>query len=205
MVGLGLLWHRGRIRGERAVVALVITPMALVVASIYLLLNFQHLTPQGRYLFPLLLPFGLATAAGWRAVFIDKWRGAASVALLVGLALMNIYCVLVMPSPTIRSDEGALGSAGVSIDRSPRAVGRLRRFRYLHSRSASYSLERANCQVGVAPNEDRHLFTAHNSVWPHTVLEHREEGPSGSRDRVGSGRTNPCDRIDAIKIGFLDR
>ena len=71
VAGLGLwrAWREGGFSNGRAAAAGAMVLCATVITAIFFQLNWQHATPQGRYFFPLLLPFGLATASGWRAAF----------------------------------------------------------------------------------------------------------------------------------------
>jgi 4-amino-4-deoxy-L-arabinose transferase-like glycosyltransferase len=69
----------------------VITLFCVLSAVIFYRFNWAHLTPQGRYYFTLLLPFGLVTAAGWRALFPRRLRDAAGALLVAVLLLLNLW------------------------------------------------------------------------------------------------------------------
>jgi hypothetical protein len=92
-VGIGLLriWRAGQVQGHRAAFVWVVALLAAFVTAVFYQFNWQLFTPQGRYFFPLLLPFGVLMAAGWRALFPSRLRGVASAALLSGLLLLNLY------------------------------------------------------------------------------------------------------------------
>ena len=83
VAGLGLwrAWREGGFSNGRAAAAGAMVLCATVITAIFFQLNWQHATPQGRYFFPLLLPFGLATASGWRAAFPPRIRQSASYVL----------------------------------------------------------------------------------------------------------------------------
>jgi hypothetical protein len=97
-LGLLLLWRRGEIQSDTIPVVWAMGLFALFVAAVFYRFNWVHFTPQGRYFFPLLLPFGIATSAGLRAIFPSGRRGAMSAALAAGLLLLNVYLVVVVPS-----------------------------------------------------------------------------------------------------------
>ncbi len=89
---------RGGLKGDRAAAAGVLTVFCVSLLALYVGANASTYTPQGRYLFPALLPFGLATAVGWRALFPPRSRDAAGAAVLIGLLLLNVFCVISMTS-----------------------------------------------------------------------------------------------------------
>ncbi len=104
-VGLALLWRqRRRQRGgqqerkesEFAAAIGVAALFALFVVGVFYRYNWAHFTPQGRFFFPLLVPFGIVMAAGWQALFPARQRAFACGLLLGGLLLINVYALVVM-------------------------------------------------------------------------------------------------------------
>lgn len=93
-----VLWWRRRKRRTVTASVWLMALLAVFVAAVFYRFNWVHYTPQGRYFFPLLLPFGLFTAAGWRALFPPRLRNLASVMLLACLLVLNVYAVAVMPN-----------------------------------------------------------------------------------------------------------
>lgn len=71
---------------------------ALSVTAIFLLFNLRHYTPQGRYFYVLLAPWGAATALGWRRLFPERWRSLASLLLVVALGLLQLWSLYHYPS-----------------------------------------------------------------------------------------------------------
>jgi hypothetical protein len=66
---------------------------------VYTQYNWRHYTPQGRYFFVLLAPFGILSALGWRAFFPRRaMRRAATAALLACLVLLNLWALWVVPA-----------------------------------------------------------------------------------------------------------
>lgn len=96
--GLILLWRREGNGVDMGPVVGMMGLFAVFVAAVFYRFNWVHFTPQGRYFFPLLLPFGIATAAGWRTIFPPHRRNAASAALLAALLIVNLYLVALMPT-----------------------------------------------------------------------------------------------------------
>lgn len=94
--GLALLWRQQKRREYELAAVGVIALFAAFVIAVFYRYNWAHFTPQGRFFFPLLAPFGIAMAAGWRALFPAGYRRPASVLLLAGLLLINIYALVVM-------------------------------------------------------------------------------------------------------------
>lgn len=102
-LGLIAAWRRGQLRTRvhRRVFGLMLLFAAALVA-LFLVINLRVFSPQGRYLFPLLLPFGIVTAAGWHSLFPRRLRGAAAAALLLGLLALNVYALIyrsIRPAP----------------------------------------------------------------------------------------------------------
>ena len=98
-VGLWRAWRRGAFSGVCAAAAKLMALAASVILVIYVDYNWKHFTPQGRYFFPLLVPFGLCMAGGWRALFSPRWLPAATLLLLLGLGLLNVYSLVVYTRP----------------------------------------------------------------------------------------------------------
>ena len=100
-VGLWRLWRSGGIQGSRAVMAVAALIMVLIVTAIYVYFSLGHLSPQGRYFFPLLLLYGLAMAAGCRRLLrAVRLRDRATMGVLAFLLLLNIFCVFHYPHRT---------------------------------------------------------------------------------------------------------
>ena len=59
------------------------------------MVNWRIYSPQGRYLFPLLTPLGVATSVGWMALLRrrPRFRGAATGLILVVLLLVNLFAL----------------------------------------------------------------------------------------------------------------
>jgi hypothetical protein len=98
VLGLVIAWRRGLLRGSlvrrRAAGVMLLFSGLLIV--MFFVMNARVYSPQGRYLFPLLLPLGIAMALGWRALFPPRVRGAAAAAILLGLLLLNVYALIFM-------------------------------------------------------------------------------------------------------------
>lgn len=90
-------WAAGRIRRIPLSVVAVTAVFGFCVTAIAFRYNWSHFTPAGRYYFPLLLPFGIITAAGWRQIFPRSWRNLAAAAVVLALFLLNLYAVLTLP------------------------------------------------------------------------------------------------------------
>ncbi len=73
--------------------AVAASPFAAAVAIVYYRYTWDHFTPQGRFFFPLLLPFAIFTAAGWLALWKKNlWAlgiPIAAIALLNGFVLVR--------------------------------------------------------------------------------------------------------------------
>ncbi len=93
LLGLFWAWQQGKVQGTRAIAATVMALAGAVIVFIYVVYSWKHYTPQGRYFFPLLIPFGLCMAAGWRALFPPRWKWAASLGLLAVFGLLNVFCL----------------------------------------------------------------------------------------------------------------
>ncbi len=91
LAGVVLLYFRGWFQGLRGRTFLAISAMTLVLVYQYYKFNWWHCSPQGRYFFPLLVPFGILTAAGWLALFPRRLKWAAAILLMLCLLVLNIY------------------------------------------------------------------------------------------------------------------
>lgn len=94
LIGMIRWISRGHLTRTRAVASGLIGLFALVVTAVFYRFNWQHFTPQGRYFFPLLFPFGLVTAVGWRALFPRAVRLRAAQAVAGLLLILNLYCLI---------------------------------------------------------------------------------------------------------------
>ena len=78
-------------------VAVVLTHVVYV-AAIFFQYNWSHYTPQGRYFFVLLVPFGIAMAMGWKAALPVSVRRWATPSLLTALLALNLWLFYVVPN-----------------------------------------------------------------------------------------------------------
>ncbi len=83
---------RGSPRAEVVILAVVV--MVVVGALIYY--NSRFFQPQGRYLFPALVPIGIGVIAGTAAWLPKRWRFAAPVVWLFALGYVNIIASIEM-------------------------------------------------------------------------------------------------------------
>lgn len=72
------------------------------VILIYCQYNWAHYTPQGRYFFVLLAPFGMLMAGGMHALLrrfvrVPHWQGAVWAMIGLYLLALNLYALRVMP------------------------------------------------------------------------------------------------------------
>ncbi|MCH8024412.1 MAG: hypothetical protein IIB43_06865 [Candidatus Marinimicrobia bacterium] len=81
-----------RIAGIGAVVrpVVILAVAAMVVAGALIYYNSRFFQPQGRYLFPALVPIGIAMIAGTAAWLPRRWQFAAPVVWLFALGYVNI-------------------------------------------------------------------------------------------------------------------
>jgi 4-amino-4-deoxy-L-arabinose transferase-like glycosyltransferase len=86
--------YRGRARREWLVLVGMYAAFVVVVFALY---NWKHYTPQGRYLFVLLSPFGAVFASGWLRLFPSASRRGASGALIASLVALNLFCLVRYP------------------------------------------------------------------------------------------------------------
>jgi len=81
--------------------ATVVTTMVVNVYGEY--------SPQGRYLFPMLVPFALGVAGGWywlsREVRFMRWLPAAATLVLVGLNLGSLFFYVIPPNYGAHSEQ----------------------------------------------------------------------------------------------------
>lgn len=68
--------------------------LALLTLASYLWYNTQFLQHQGRYLFPALVPIGLAVALGWREGLRRELAAPVAILLLLGTAVLRLAGVL---------------------------------------------------------------------------------------------------------------
>jgi len=62
----------------------------VVVAGQMVAYNLQYIQPQGRYLFPALLPIALGFVLGWRELLSPRYAPAVVALLLAFLALFDL-------------------------------------------------------------------------------------------------------------------
>jgi hypothetical protein len=94
----------------RAVAAAVLI-FAVWVGAVFFAYNWRHCSPQGRYFFVLLLPFGVLSAYGWRGAFSGAHRRRAELALPALLLAVNLYALLTVPAAA--RTERAAGMAPI--------------------------------------------------------------------------------------------
>ena len=104
VVGIARLYRRGWLQGSRGATFAAMGLMALVLVYEYCKFNWWHYSPGGRYFYPLLVPFGILTASGYRAVFPHRLRKSASLALAGALLALNIYAGIIYPSHPIMKE-----------------------------------------------------------------------------------------------------
>jgi hypothetical protein len=102
---------RSRVDRAICVVTGIFVAWVLLVYSQY---NWAHYTPQGRYFFVLLAPFGMLMAGGMKTFlrrFVASRKGQRVAWVLIGLFLvcLNVYALWVMPT-----SRGAVQVARVS-------------------------------------------------------------------------------------------
>jgi len=99
LVGLVLWLRRGGLRSPvRRRAAAVGGVFLLLSLVMFEMVNWRIYSPQGRYLFPLLTPLGVATSVGWMALLRrrPRFRGAATGLILVVLLLVNLFALAVL-------------------------------------------------------------------------------------------------------------
>jgi hypothetical protein len=117
MVGLGVAaldaWRRpdcAELTEHREILAVVVGALVLVLAGI-VFYNLTFIQPQGRYLFPALVPIALLLALGWwrladLVASLTPWRALVERGLLlvlgIGLGLLNLFCLVRFVAPAFR-------------------------------------------------------------------------------------------------------
>jgi hypothetical protein len=117
MVGLSVAaldaWRRpgcAELVKRRDLLVIVVGALALVVAGI-VSYNLTFIQPQGRYLFPALVPIALLLALGWWRLAdllasLTPWRVPVErglvLALGVALGLLNLLCLVRFVAPAFR-------------------------------------------------------------------------------------------------------
>ena len=105
----GFLWwlfdrKRPRLTDHQRLSAQLLAASALLTALLYVWYNTKFLQHQGRYLFPALVPVGLAAALGLEqmaGLLPQRLRPWALGALFSGLALFDVYCLLRVIVPAL--------------------------------------------------------------------------------------------------------
>jgi hypothetical protein len=77
-------------------------PFAAAVAIVYYRYTWDHYTPQGRFFFPLLLPFAILTAVGWISLWTQNEKSGggtpfltrATVPLMAAFVLLNCFVLV---------------------------------------------------------------------------------------------------------------
>lgn len=80
----------GRVRQAWLLAASV---LFLTTAVIYTLFNLRHYSPQGRYFYVILAPFGAITGYGYLALWPPVWRTRAAQGLVAALGGLNLWCL----------------------------------------------------------------------------------------------------------------
>jgi 4-amino-4-deoxy-L-arabinose transferase-like glycosyltransferase len=117
MIGLGVAaldaWRRpdcAELTEHREILAVVVGALVLVLAGI-VFYNLTFIQPQGRYLFPALVPIALLLALGWwrladLVASLTPWRALVERGLLlvlgIGLGLLNLFCLVRFVAPAFR-------------------------------------------------------------------------------------------------------
>lgn len=99
-VGL-LLWQTAALWGARRRVHcrarqawLLASGIVLVTTSvIFCIFNWRHFSPQGRYFYVILAPFGAITGYGYLALFPSTKRKRAAQGLVAALVVLNLWCL----------------------------------------------------------------------------------------------------------------
>jgi hypothetical protein len=76
----------------------------ILTVLVYIYYNTTFVQHQGRYLFPALVPIGLAFTVGlrqWTRLLPRAWRDAALAAPFVGLAALDLVALFRMIVPTL--------------------------------------------------------------------------------------------------------
>ena len=98
IVGFLIFLVRGGLRDKIVRnAALCLALFAALVLAVFYAVNWRIYSPQGRYLFPLLPVFGIATAVGWTALWKPRWRIVPVAAALALLLLLNLFALTIMP------------------------------------------------------------------------------------------------------------
>jgi hypothetical protein len=103
VVGLGLwcsdelrLWKRGRDSlptWQNKSVLLLLVGLCLILFQTFLPMIGRHWQPQGRYLFPAIIPIGTLVSLGWRRIHGRWGSNLASIAWVMLLFLLHVLCV----------------------------------------------------------------------------------------------------------------
>jgi len=116
---------RGRLTsGHWAALALLGLTLLFTVLS-FVWYNIQFVQPQGRYLFRGLLPIGLLTAAGWRALLTRRGSLVAAAALAAGVLALLAYGLVAgdLPSFWLALGGGLAVAFAIRAAVLPRAWG----------------------------------------------------------------------------------
>ena len=95
LLGQGVALFGARRRAGRVRQAWLLAAAALMLTTsvIFLLFNWRHYSPQGRYFYVMLAPFGAITAYGSLALVPPLWRPRAGRGLVWLLAALNLWCL----------------------------------------------------------------------------------------------------------------
>jgi 4-amino-4-deoxy-L-arabinose transferase-like glycosyltransferase len=109
-VGVGMrIWRRGIDPSHRMLVLVALAIGIATVVTTMVVNVYGEYSPQGRYLFPMLVPLALAVAGGWcwlaREVRLMRWVPAAATLLLVGLNLSSLFFYVIPRNYGIQSEH----------------------------------------------------------------------------------------------------
>lgn len=90
----GALWGARR-KGQQVRQAWLLAAAALFFTTtvIFILFNWRHYSPQGRYFYVMLAPFGAITGYGYLALWPPARRHRAAQGLVVLLTALNLWCL----------------------------------------------------------------------------------------------------------------
>jgi hypothetical protein len=103
--GIGLLWYMLSVKTSAwRPESLFLASWALLTLAVYVVYNFKYVQFQGRYLFPALIPIGLAFTVGlrqWTMLLPRAWRSPALAMPFVGLAALCLVALFRMIVPML--------------------------------------------------------------------------------------------------------
>jgi 4-amino-4-deoxy-L-arabinose transferase-like glycosyltransferase len=67
--------------------------LLVTTTAFFILFNWRHYSPQGRYFYVMLVPFGAITGYGYLALWPPRWRRRAAQGLVAALLALNLWCL----------------------------------------------------------------------------------------------------------------